>query len=135
MKKLILFTILGCSLILNTAKSSYADSAPVPNNYVQVVTAAQNTNGVRQLIDCSKPGAHTLSVIVYAGASATVVVNAIGANQDGTPNMGASIIAYTLLSSASGASPPLTVPVGAFSFYQINMANTGVALTLIAGCR
>jgi len=114
--------------------TSFGQSAPVPNNYVQVVTAAQNTSGVRQLISCPI-GTHTLSAIVFAGASATVVVNAVGTNPDGSANMGALIPAYTLLSTASGASAPLTVPTGAFSFYQINMANTGVALTLIAGCR
>jgi|ERR1700693_1701328 len=130
MKKLLLSLLLVCSVFIRT---SYAD--PTPNNYVKSVTVAANTNGLEQLIDCSKAGMHTLSVIVSAGASATVIVQTIGANQDGTPNFSSAITAYTLLSAASGASSPLTVPIGAFSFYNIHSATSGVALTYIAGCR
>jgi hypothetical protein len=134
-KKLILFAMLACSLILNTASSVNADNGTVPNNYIASVSAAANTNGLRQLIDCSKSGMTTVSAIVSAGANATVVFNTIGANQDGTPNMGFVLTNQTMLSVASGTSAPLNIPVGAFSFYQISSSTTGVALTYIAGCR
>lgn len=130
MKKLSLLIMLACSLFVNSASAD-----PVPNYYVLNVTAAANTNGLYQLIDCSVAGMHTLSAQATAGATATVVVQAIGANKDGTPNMASAMTAYTLLSAASGASSPLIVPDTAFPFYRIFSSTTGVALTYIAGCR
>jgi hypothetical protein len=132
MKKIFLFVVLACSLIVNMVK---ADSYPVPNNYVKIVTATSNTNGVQQLIDCSKAGMRTLTAQVTAGATATVVVQAVGANTDGTPNMASAMVAYTLLSTASGTSSPLLVPDTSSPFYNIYSATTGVALTYIASCK
>ena len=136
MKKLILFTILACSLILNTTSQVNAQSAPPqPNNYVNSVSASANTAGLKQLIDCSRPGMHTVSAQVSAGASATVVFNSIGTNLDGTPNLAFALTNQVMLTNQSGTSAPLNIPIGAFSFYQISSSTIGVALTYIAGCR
>lgn len=130
MRKLILLTMLACSLIVNSVSAD-----PTPNFYTTSVTAGANTNGLRQLIDCTKAGMHTMSAQATAGAAATVVVYGIGANNDGTPNMQSAMLQYTLLTAASGASAPLLVPLTAFPFYQISSSTTGVALTFIGGCK
>jgi hypothetical protein len=134
-KKSILFTFLTCILFTLKVSLVNADPYPVPNNYLNSVSASANTSGLKQLIDCSKPGMKTVSAIVSASAPATVNFNVIGANQDGTPNLGFSMTFATMLSATSGTSAPLNIPVGAFSFFQINSATTGVALNYIAGCR
>ena len=133
MKKLLLFILLVCSLFMNSQVFSQS-APPVPNNYINSTSAGANTNGLKQLIDCSRPGMSILTVDVNAGASATVVVNAIGTNPDGTPNMGYIIQVYTLLSTASGPAR-LLIPHTATAFYQISSSTTGVALTYIASCR
>lgn len=130
MKKLALFILLACSLLVNSASAD-----PVPNYYVINVTAAANTNGLAQLIDCSVAGMHTLTAQAIAGATATVVVQAIGANKDGTPNMASAMTAYTLLSAASGTSSPLLVPATSNPFYRIYSATTGVSLIYIGACK
>jgi hypothetical protein len=133
MKKLFLFIFIACTLLVNSIAK--ADVGwPVPNNYFKQITSGANIAGMQQLIDCSKQGMHTLAVAVNAGATATVIVQVIAANPDGTPNIAGNILGYTMLSATSGTAI-LTVQDTAFAFYNIYSATTGVALTYIAGCR
>jgi len=135
MKKLSSLILFLLVLFYWTNIVSAQTGPPVPNNYIQSVTSSANTAGMKMLIDCSKPGMSTLSAIVSSTGSATVNLNAIGQNPDGTPNLAFSITYATMLSAASGASSPLNIPVGAFSFYQLSSSTSGVGLTYIAGCR